>query len=117
MSKKIVLYQPQQVDRKIGPPVSHDMLPLEMLTISAFPARDGYEIVIVDANLYGEAEGPRRMLEACEGDADQMPEPPCSSPTWIPHSLVSGSSHHQRPARESSPSWMARLQGAQPTEG
>jgi hypothetical protein len=42
--KKIVLYQPQQVDESIGPPSTRDMLPLEMLTISAYPLADGYEI-------------------------------------------------------------------------
>jgi hypothetical protein len=31
--KKLVLYQPQQVDASIGPPSSRDLMPLEMLTI------------------------------------------------------------------------------------
>jgi hypothetical protein len=31
-----------------------------------------------------------------------------------PHSLVSEFSHHQRPARGSSPGFTARVQGAQP---
>ena len=39
------------------------------------------------------------------------------SPTWIPHSLFSGSSHHQRPARGCSPGLTARVQGAQPIDG
>jgi radical SAM superfamily enzyme YgiQ (UPF0313 family) len=65
--KKIVLYQPQQVDTSIGPPCSGDMLPLELLTISAFPVADGYEVVIIDGHLYGPEEGHRRVLEACEG--------------------------------------------------
>jgi radical SAM superfamily enzyme YgiQ (UPF0313 family) len=65
--KKIVLYQPQQVDASIGPPCSGDMLPLEMLTISAYPHADGYEIEIIDASLYSQEEGHRRALEACEG--------------------------------------------------
>ncbi len=64
---KIVLYQPQQVDRGIGPPSSGDMLPLEMLAISAYPERDGYEIVIIDGSLYDQAEAHRRVVEACEG--------------------------------------------------
>ena len=34
-----------------------------------------------------------------------------------PHSLDSGFSHHQRPARTSSPTEIARVQGAQPMEG
>jgi hypothetical protein len=66
-SKKIVLYQPQQVDEKLGPPSSRDMLPLEMLTIAAFPLRDGYEVVIIDGSLYPAEEGHRRAVEACEG--------------------------------------------------
>ena len=65
--KKIVLYQPQQVDTSIGPPCSGDMLPLELLTVSAFPVEDGYEVVIVDGHLYDIEEGHRRLLEACEG--------------------------------------------------
>jgi radical SAM superfamily enzyme YgiQ (UPF0313 family) len=65
--KKIVLYQPQQVDESIGPPSTRDMLPLEMLTISAFPLRDGYEIVIIDGSLYPQEEAHRRAVEACEG--------------------------------------------------
>lgn len=67
MNKKIVLYQPQQVDASIGPPSSGDMLPLEMLTIAAFPLADGYEVVIIDGSLYSQAEAYRRVLEACEG--------------------------------------------------
>ena len=66
-SKKIVLYQPQQVDSRIGPSSSKDLLPLEMLTIAAFALRDGYEIVIVDGSLYSPEEAHRRLVEACEG--------------------------------------------------
>ena len=66
-TKKIVLYQPQQVDESLGLPSSKDMLPLEMLTISAFPLQDGYEIVIVDGSLYSAEEAHRRVVEACEG--------------------------------------------------
>ncbi|MCC7013056.1 MAG: B12-binding domain-containing radical SAM protein [Planctomycetes bacterium] len=65
--KKIVLYQPQQVDASIGPPASGDMLPLEMLTIGAFPDREGYQVVIVDGSLYTPEEAHRRVVEACEG--------------------------------------------------
>ena len=65
--KKIVLYQPQQVDASIGPPSSKDMLPLEMLTIAAFPLQDGYEIEIIDGSLYDQEEAHRRVVEACEG--------------------------------------------------
>jgi radical SAM superfamily enzyme YgiQ (UPF0313 family) len=65
--KKLVLYQPQQVDTSIGPPCSGDMLPLEMLTISAFPLAEGYDIVIIDGSLYSQDEAHRRVVEACEG--------------------------------------------------
>jgi len=65
--KKIVLYQPQQCDQKRGIPSSRDLLPLEMLTIATFPDREGYEVVIIDAQLYEEEEAHRRLLEACEG--------------------------------------------------
>ncbi|OQC14426.1 MAG: hypothetical protein BWX79_00880 [Alphaproteobacteria bacterium ADurb.Bin100] len=37
--------------------------------------------------------------------------------TCNPHSLAASSSHHQRPARKSSPRLMARVQGAQPMLG
>ena len=37
--------------------------------------------------------------------------------TCRPHSLAASSSHHQRPARKSSPSVMARVQGSQPMLG
>ncbi len=67
MKKRIVLYQPQQVNEGLGLPSSKDMLPLEMLTISAYPLQDGYEIVIVDGSLYSAHEAHRRVLEACEG--------------------------------------------------
>ena len=36
---KIVLYQAQQVNQDQGQFTSYDMLPLEMLTIAAYPAR------------------------------------------------------------------------------
>ena len=65
--KKIVLYQPKQVDESLGLPSSKDMLPLEMLSISAFLLEDGYEIVIVDGSLYDGEAGHARVLEACEG--------------------------------------------------
>ncbi len=65
--KKIVLYQPQQVDESLGLPSSKDMLPLEMLAISAFPLREGWEIEIIDGSLYSSDEAHRRVVEACEG--------------------------------------------------
>lgn len=65
--KKIVLYQPAQVDESLGLPSSKDMLPLEMLTIAAWPLEDGYDVQIVDGSLYHPEEAHRRLLEACEG--------------------------------------------------
>src|SRR5690242_10903592 len=65
--KKIVLYQPQQVDESLGLPSSKDLLPLEMLTIAAGPLADGYEIVIIDGSLLDQEEAHRRVVEACEG--------------------------------------------------
>src|ERR1700741_3379016 len=65
--KNIVVNQPQQVDTQLGPDSSKDLLPLEMLTIAAFPVRDGYEVVIIDGSLYSPAEAHRRVVEACEG--------------------------------------------------
>lgn len=38
-------------------------------------------------------------------------------PACRPHSLESDDSHHQRPARRSSPGRMARVQGSQPMDG
>ena len=43
------------------------MLPLEMLTIAAYPLQDGYEIVIIDGSLHAGDHGHRLFLEACEG--------------------------------------------------
>lgn len=65
--KKIVLYQPKQVDDSLGVESSKDMLPLELLTISAFPLQDGYEIKIVDGSLYGGTEGHKRFAEESDG--------------------------------------------------
>ena len=65
--KKIVLYQPQQVDESLGLPSSKDLLPLELLTISAYPVADGYEVVIIDGSLYSPEEAHRRVIEACDG--------------------------------------------------
>ena len=67
--KKIVLYQPKQVDESLGLESSKDMLPLEMLQIGAIPDAEGHEVVIVDASLYTHAEAHRLALEACEGAA------------------------------------------------
>ncbi len=63
--KKIVLYQPAQVDESLGLPSSKDMLPLEMLTIAAYPLQDGYEVQVVDGSLYLPDEAHARLVEAC----------------------------------------------------
>lgn len=65
--KKIVLYQPAQVDESLGLPSSKDLLPLEMLTISAWPLQDGYEIVIIDGSISTPDQAHQQVLEACEG--------------------------------------------------
>ena len=65
--KKIVLYQPKQVDETLGLPSSKDMLPLEMLAISAFPLQEGYEVVIVDGTLHDGESGHEKLVEACDG--------------------------------------------------
>jgi radical SAM superfamily enzyme YgiQ (UPF0313 family) len=65
--KRIVLYQPQQVNESLGLPSSKDMLPLEMLAIAAWPLEDGYEVQIIDGSLYSPEEAQRRVVEACAG--------------------------------------------------
>jgi len=66
--KKIVLYQPQQVDESLGYASSKDLLPLEMLHVAAWPVLDGYEVVIIDGSLWrNPEEAHRRVIEACEG--------------------------------------------------
>ena len=66
---RIVLYQPQQVNQRIGHQGSFDMLPLEMLHIAAIPVHRGYDVQIIDASLYSIEEGHRLALEA-SADAD-----------------------------------------------
>ncbi|MEZ6014338.1 MAG: radical SAM protein [Planctomycetota bacterium] len=65
--KKIVLYQPKQVDETLGVESSKDMLPLEMMTIAAFPLEDGYDVEIIDGSLYRGTEGHERFAAAAEG--------------------------------------------------
>ena len=65
--KKIVLYQPKQVDDSLGVESSKDMLPLELLTIAAFPLEDGFDVRIVDGSLYSGTEGHERFAEEAEG--------------------------------------------------
>ena len=64
---KIVLYCPQQVNQDLGEYTSYDILPLEMLHLAAIPDHEGYEVVVIDANLYSNEEGHKRAVEACEG--------------------------------------------------
>jgi len=64
--KKLVLYFPNQANPEIGV-ASGDLLPLSLLTIAGLPDRDGYEVVLIDGNLYSEEEAHRRVVEACEG--------------------------------------------------
>ena len=65
--KKIVLYQPKQVDDSLGVESSKDMLPLELMTISAFPLEDGFDVRIVDGSLYSGTEGHERFVQEAEG--------------------------------------------------
>ncbi|MEL6430285.1 MAG: radical SAM protein [Planctomycetota bacterium] len=65
--KKIVLYQPKQVDDSLGVQSSKDMLPLELLTIAAFPLQDGYDVRIVDGSLFSGTEGHERFAQEAEG--------------------------------------------------
>ncbi len=65
--KKIVLYFPQLADPRKGVPASKDLLPLSVLTIAGWPDREGYEVVVVDGNLFDEETAHRRVVEACEG--------------------------------------------------
>ena len=64
-----------------------------------------------------------RPAEAPVEQAEEGDERPHQAPfaaggaAWRPHSFCSGVSHHQRPARRSSPSRMGRVQGAHPMEG
>lgn len=64
--KKIVLYQPKQIDEALGLESSKDLLPIEMLQIASLPLQDGYEVEIIDGGLYPGDEGHRRLAAACE---------------------------------------------------
>ncbi len=65
--KRIVLYEPQQVDESLGLPASKDFLPLELMCVAGHPVQDGYDVVIIDGNLYPPEEAHRRAAEACDG--------------------------------------------------
>lgn len=64
---KLVLYFPKQANPARGMEAGRDLLPLSVLTIAGLPDRDGYEVVIIDGNLFPEAEVQARVVEACEG--------------------------------------------------
>jgi radical SAM superfamily enzyme YgiQ (UPF0313 family) len=68
-SKKLVLYSPQSCRERSQPPYVRwtQELPLSLLTIAAWPMRDGYEVVLIDGSRYEQDEAHRRVLEACEG--------------------------------------------------
>jgi hypothetical protein len=57
----------------------------------------------------------RRQLGRSAGLSRRLGRPDGSQ--CKPHSLTTSCSHHQRPARGSSPGWTGRVQGAQPIEG
>ena len=65
--KKIVLYQPKQVDDSLGVESSKDMLPLELMTIAAFPLEDGFDVKIIDGSLYNGTEGHERFIHEADG--------------------------------------------------
>ena len=63
--KRIVLFLPHRADPAQGVRVSADLLPLELLQIAAFPDREGYEVVIIDAMVHDDYMA--RLMEACDG--------------------------------------------------
>ena len=64
---RIVLYFPMMGNPALGAVTSKDLLPISLLSIAAGPDRAGYEVVIVDGNLYSQAEAHARVVDACEG--------------------------------------------------
>lgn len=64
---KIVLYSPHHVNAGIGQVVTKHYLPLPLMHAAGFLVQEGYDVVLVDGNLYSIEEGHRRALEACEG--------------------------------------------------
>lgn len=67
MKKKVVLYSPQQNYDSADTPYAKHILPVALLSIAGGAEADGYEVVIVDGQLYDQEEAHRRLLEACEG--------------------------------------------------
>ena len=66
-AKRLVLYFPQMADPEQGSPLAKYILPLSLLSIAGIPVREGYEVVLIDGNLYSTAEAHARVVEACEG--------------------------------------------------
>jgi radical SAM superfamily enzyme YgiQ (UPF0313 family) len=65
--KRIVLYNPNMTEPLGGFPPALEHLPLPLLSIAAWPDRDGYEVVLIDANLLGMERAQRCAVEACQG--------------------------------------------------
>ena len=65
--KKVVLYYPLQSDPDRGLVTSFHLQPMALLAIAGWPLADGYEVVLIDGNLYTPEEAQRRVVEACEG--------------------------------------------------
>lgn len=63
--KRLVLFMPYRANPAEGVRVCADLLPLELLQIATLPEREGYEVVIIDANVHADFE--QRVLEACDG--------------------------------------------------
>jgi len=66
---KIVLYQPQQTNKRVHGQSNLDMLPLELIHIAGYPVQAGHECVVIDGSLYEQADAHQRVLEACDGAA------------------------------------------------
>ncbi len=66
--RRIVLYFPKLVDESQGVVSSKHHLPLSLLTIAGWPDRDGYEVCVIDGNLYsGDNQAHGIVAEACDG--------------------------------------------------
>src|SRR5580700_2994345 len=66
---------------------------------------------LTGARQAGEPESEALVTDAVDQDARRTFP---SAAKWMPHSFLASCSHHQRPARSSSPGSTARVQGAQP---
>ncbi len=63
---RVVLYYPRLSDTTHNPPAGKDILPIALLSIAAWPHHDGYEVVIIDGNLFDNAEqAHRHVAQAC----------------------------------------------------